>query len=426
MGAELRTQRARRAGAAGRAGLSHRPRDPRGAHPRRGVPPGERTPHQPRGVRRLPRGRYFFNRPSDENLQKAIARFEEAIALEPGFAPAHSGLSDAYLWAGYNEGFLTASEARPRAKAAAEKAIELDAASAEAHTSLANFKLWYEYDWKGSEAAFRRALELNPSYAYARDQFGMGLAFQGRLEEAIAEGKRAAELDPLSPQIPLDATLAFVWKGEYGASRQLVGRASELDPTYFMGPFMAGWIELQAGRVEDAVAQLQKAEAMGAPAFVSAWLAYAHGASGDRARAAAGLDALKEKSLRGTPTAFNLALVHLGLGDHARALSELERAQRPTRSGSAGSDSTGRSTPCARSPASQSSSGRSAWKACATERAADRPDPRPRPHHRRDRLPAGPSARAAQAASLLYSQAKTAPPMTPSTKPQTRPTSAPA
>ena len=160
------------------------------------------------------KGRYFFNRPSDENLQKAIARFEEAIALEPGFAPAHSGLSDAYLWAGYNEGFLTASEARPRAKAAAEKAIELDDASAEAHTSLANFKLWYEYDWEGCEAAFRRALELNPSYAYARDQFGMGLAFQGRLEEAIAEGRRAAELDPLSPQIPLDATLAFAWKGE--------------------------------------------------------------------------------------------------------------------------------------------------------------------------------------------------------------------
>ena len=272
------------------------------------------------------RGRYFFNRPSDENLQKAIARFEEAIALEPGFAPAHSGLSDAYLWAGYNEGFLTASESRPRAKAAAERAIELDDASAEAHTSLANFKLWYEYDWEGSEAAFRRALELNPSYAYARDQFGIGLAFQGRLEEAIAEGKRAAELDPLSPQIPLDATIAFAWKGEFEAARQLARRASDLDPTYFMGPFMAGWIELQAGRVEDAVAQFQKAEAMGAPAFVSAWLAYAHGASGDRARAAAGLEALKEKSLRGTPTAFNLALVHLGLGDHARALDLLERA----------------------------------------------------------------------------------------------------
>ena len=67
------------------------------------------------------KGRYFFNRPSDENLAKAILQFEEAVALDSNFAPAYSGLSDAYLWAGYNEGFLTATEARPKAKAAASK-----------------------------------------------------------------------------------------------------------------------------------------------------------------------------------------------------------------------------------------------------------------------------------------------------------------
>ena len=91
------------------------------------------------------KGRYFFNRPSDENLQKAIAQFEEAVGLSPDFAQAYSGLSDAYLWAGYNEGILTAAQAKPKAKAAAERAIELDANSAEAHTSLAVFKLFYEY-----------------------------------------------------------------------------------------------------------------------------------------------------------------------------------------------------------------------------------------------------------------------------------------
>jgi eukaryotic-like serine/threonine-protein kinase len=272
------------------------------------------------------KGRYFFNRPSDENLQKAIARFEQAKALEPAFAPAHSGLSDAYLWAGYNEGFLTASEARPRAKAAAEKAIQLDDGSAEAHTSLANFKLWYEYDWPGCEAEFRRALALNPSYAYAHDQLGMALAFQGRLEEAIAEGRRAAELDPLSPQIPLDAALAFAWKGEYGTARELTRKAADLDPTLFMAPWVAGWIEIQAGRIGAAVAEFEKAEAMGSPAFVSAWLAYAQGVSGDRARAGAGLEALTKRSLHGTPTPFDLALVHLGRGDHARTLGLLERA----------------------------------------------------------------------------------------------------
>ncbi len=86
------------------------------------------------------KGQYFFNRPSDENLKKAIAQFEDAVSLNPEFAPAFSGLSDAYLWAGYNEGVLTAAEAKPKAKAAAERAIRLDDTSAEGHTSLATFK----------------------------------------------------------------------------------------------------------------------------------------------------------------------------------------------------------------------------------------------------------------------------------------------
>ena len=93
--------------------------------------------------------------------------------------PPFRGLSDAYLWAGYNEGFITASEARPKAKAAAEQAIRLDDTSAEGHASLATFKLFYEYDWEGSEAEYRRAFDLNPNYAFAHDQFALGLAFHG-------------------------------------------------------------------------------------------------------------------------------------------------------------------------------------------------------------------------------------------------------
>ena len=150
------------------------------------------------------KGRYFFNRPSDANLQKAIAQYEAAVKVSPAFAPAYSGLSDAYLWAGYNEGFITASEARPKAKAAAEKAVELDGNSAEAHTSLAVFKLFYEYDSR-APSGFSPGASLNPNYAFAHDQFGLGLAFQGRFDEAVIEGRRAIELDPLSPQIRVDA-----------------------------------------------------------------------------------------------------------------------------------------------------------------------------------------------------------------------------
>jgi TolB-like protein len=272
------------------------------------------------------KGRYFFNRPSDENLNKAIAQFEEAVRLDPNLAPAFSGLSDAYLWAGFNEGVLIASEAGPKSKAAAEKAIQQDDASAEAHTSLAVYKAWYGHDWAGSESEFRRAFALNPNYSFAHDQFGLVLAYLGRFDESVAEGKRAAELDPLSPQIPVDALIALAWQGDYPGAKELARKAGNLDPTFFFPPFMDGWIDIQAGNVADSIPQFQKAKALESPPFVAAWLGYAYGASGDRTRAMAALEEVKAASLHGYVPPFNLAIVYLGLGERARALDYLEQA----------------------------------------------------------------------------------------------------
>ncbi len=272
------------------------------------------------------RGRYFFNRPSDENLQTAIAQFEEAVRLSPTFAPAYSGLSDAYLWAGYNEGFITASEAKSRAREAAERAVQLDSTSAEAYTSLAVFKLFYEYDWAGSERDFLRAFELNPNYAFAHDQFALGLAFTGRFDEANAQSRRAMELDPLSPQVLVDATIAPMFQKDFATARELARRARELDPAYFFPVMIEGWIELEAQRFEKAIPSLERAKTMDAPPFVSAFLAYAWGAAGHRDRALAELEELERISPGGQVLPFNLALVALGLGNHAQALDHLERA----------------------------------------------------------------------------------------------------
>ncbi|MEO7653525.1 MAG: protein kinase [Bryobacteraceae bacterium] len=272
------------------------------------------------------KGRYFFNRPSDENLQKAIAQFEEAVKLSPDFAPAYSGLSDAYLWAGYNDGFITATAARAKAKAAAERAVALDPNSAEGHASLGTFKLFYEYDWEGMEREFRRAIALNPNYAFAHDQFGMGLAFIGRYDEAMTEGGRAIALDPLSPQILIDATMAFFFKKDFAAARDLARRAGELDPTFFFPVMSQGWILIQEGKMREAVPFLRRAKEMGAPPFVSAYLAFALGASGDRAGAMGQRDALMKVPAGGSSLPFNLALLHMGLGDKAKAIDYLEQA----------------------------------------------------------------------------------------------------
>jgi tetratricopeptide (TPR) repeat protein len=154
----------------------------------------------------------------------------------------------------------------------------------------------------------------------------LALAFQGRFAEAATEGGRAIELDPLSPQTLVDATIPVIFQRNAAAVKALTRRAVELAPAFFFSVMIDGWMELDRGRFGDAIPAPEKANAMDAPPFVSAFLAFAYGASGDRARAQAELAKLKTMSPDGTVLPFNLALVHLGLGDRARALDSLEQA----------------------------------------------------------------------------------------------------
>ena len=272
------------------------------------------------------KGRFFFNRPSDENLQKAIAQFEEAIRLSPDFAPAYSGLSDSYTWAAFNEGFISVIDAKPRARAAAERAVELDSLSAESHTSLAVYLAWFDYDWDGSEREFQKALAFNPNYAFARDQLGLMLAIIGQFDRAIVEGQRAMALDPLSPSILIDAVVPYQYSGKTAQALELTRKATEIDPAFFFPIFQEGCMAMYARDYPKAIAKLEQARALGAPPFVTAYVAYAYGKSGDRSRAMATLNELKAMSPGGEVAPFNYALAYLGLGDRTRALDYLEQA----------------------------------------------------------------------------------------------------
>src|SRR5438046_1812565 len=146
------------------------------------------------------KGRYLWNRRTGENLKKALAYFQQAAEKDPNYALAYVGIADTYaVMPGYSAG--SPQDCLPRARTAAQKALELDGMLAEAHTSL-GYVLFFDFDLAASTKEFERAIELNPNYPTAHQWYATGpLLAAGQFDHAIAEAKRAAELDPVSPII---------------------------------------------------------------------------------------------------------------------------------------------------------------------------------------------------------------------------------
>ncbi|MCA1849770.1 MAG: winged helix-turn-helix domain-containing protein, partial [Acidobacteria bacterium] len=145
------------------------------------------------------KGRYHWNKRTEDGLKKSTQYFQEAVEIDPAYAPAYAGLADSYALPAIAEyGLLPPREGMPRAKAAASRALEVDETLAEAQTTLAHVRAFYDWDWPGAELEFLRAIELNPDYAFSHHWYALYLTAMGRHAEAIAEEGRAQEIDPLS------------------------------------------------------------------------------------------------------------------------------------------------------------------------------------------------------------------------------------
>jgi Flp pilus assembly protein TadD len=185
---------------------------------------------------------------------------------------------------------------------------------------------WFDHDWNGGERELRRAIALNPSYAYAHDQLNQLLGIVGRFDEAIAEGQRAIALDPLSPSIMEDLATTVLYTDKSATALELARKAAELDPTFFFPSATEGILALQTGDYSKAIPKFEQSRTLGAPPIITAYLAYAYGMSGDRTRARTTLEELRKMSRGGEVVPFNLALVYLGLGERTRAIDYLEQA----------------------------------------------------------------------------------------------------
>jgi TolB-like protein/Tfp pilus assembly protein PilF len=269
------------------------------------------------------KGRYHWNKRTDEGFKKAIEFFQQAIQKDPQYALAYTGLADCYtLRSDY--GFLPSQEGYALAKGAVTLALKYDDSLAEAHTSLASIKAVTDWDWQGAENDYRRAIGLNPNYATAHHWYGAQLILHGRMDQALQELGTAQQLDPLSLGINKDLAVALIYARDYDRALQQSRKTLEIEPTFsVMSTYIAQIYQLQQ-KYAEATSELEKAHAA-APedGEISYGLAQAYALSGKKN------EALKlANELNQTANAFpkEAAYLYSLLGENEQAIALLQKA----------------------------------------------------------------------------------------------------
>jgi tetratricopeptide (TPR) repeat protein len=272
------------------------------------------------------KGRYFWNKRTGEGLKKAVEYFNVAIAKDPSYAQAYAGLADSFALLGISD-VLNPRDAYLKAKAAASKAIELDNSLGEAHTSLAFCLGDFEWNWDAAEKEYHRAIALNPGYATAHQWYAMQLRSLGRFDEALAEIRKAENLDPLSLIISADVADVLFAAHRYDESVQQSRKAIDLDTDFAVAHYELGQALAQQRMFSSAIEELEKANRLsGGDAICTADLAYAYAASGNPAEARKLLDELRKQSNKRFSYPADEALIYASLNDNEQALTLLEGA----------------------------------------------------------------------------------------------------
>lgn len=273
------------------------------------------------------RGRYFFNRRNPEALKSAIDQFESATRLDPDYAPAWSGLADCYVLLSivpFTE--LELAETLPKASEAASRAVALDDMLAEGHASLAYVRFW-SWDFSAAHEGFRRAIELNPSYATAHFWYAASLAAVGRFDEAVAQAKEAQRLDPVSPILKAGVSWMYHHARRFEEEVTWANEALDLEPKFIIGAYRRAEGLLHGGHPNEAVSELERiAEALPDNPDLLAALGHAYAIAGRRDDAEGVLTDLEVLSTGRFVTAYDRVIVYAALGDTAEGLHWLEKA----------------------------------------------------------------------------------------------------
>src|SRR6266550_6032927 len=273
------------------------------------------------------KGRYLWNRRTGENLKKALAYFQRAAEKDPHYALAYSGMADSCtLIPIYSAG--TPQEYNPRARAAAQKAVELDDTLAEAHTSLA-YVFFVDFEYAQSVKEFEHAISLNPNYAMAHHWYGtLLLSALGRFDQAIAELKRAIEIEPVLPIIGVSLGATYRQARRYDEAIAQLRDSVEMHPEFYWAHRFLGLALESKGATGEAIAEYRKAFELNDDPVVLALLAHAQVSVGKQDQARQILAQLNEEAKARYVPAYAFAVIHLALGEKDEALDWLEQAAR--------------------------------------------------------------------------------------------------
>jgi TolB-like protein/DNA-binding winged helix-turn-helix (wHTH) protein/Flp pilus assembly protein TadD len=281
-------------------------------------------PVNPEAFQALLRARF------EKDSKKAFVYLQQAIALDPTYAPVYVELADYYIGETYNG--LPVKEAVPLARAAVAKALELDPTLAAAHAKLGYIKFWFDWDWSGAEADLKRTLVLNPNNAYAHFAYGAFLNHVGRSGEAVREFQKQQELDPLnsdSANSGLTVAFALFYAGRHDESIAQLNKLLEKEPDFALANAVLSWNYVQKRMYPEAVAVCRRVLIIAPESQVAlGGCGWVYGRAGRRQDALALLDRLKKLPPRQRLDPYALAFLYDGLGDDDRAMEYLERAYR--------------------------------------------------------------------------------------------------
>ena len=269
------------------------------------------------------RGRYHWNKFSDESLEKAIGYFQQAIDKDPNYALAYAGLADAYHEL---SSFYPPREVMPKAKAAAMKALELDDSVAEAHAALGWVNWKFDWDWIGAEKEFQRSIELSPNYAIGHGMYALYLDSMSRGDEGMAQHKRARELDPLSLVINANLGEALCDSHLYDEAIEQYRKTLEIEANFAPVHEDLGEAYERKGMYREAVAEWQKSLIAGGNSGIAATFGQAYSKLGYKGALQTWLDQLTSPSSRAYVSPFFIATLYARLGESDRGLEWLAKA----------------------------------------------------------------------------------------------------